>query len=208
MKKNIIIKAETANFSIKISENVKCELTKGPNMFLDQFYHYKELCDNDNNIKYIIFCFVFLQIYIECFLHYNIRNVVKMEFKSPRDSIKNSWVSDANEGMYIRDKITAFAKLFFNNGEADSEIKNIIDNFQLISDIRNSIAHGHEISEWADSSGQGQKSETMSYLNILELEKQINNVNNLGNNWNLLLNKIYSVCVNIKDKNLFKFKKI
>jgi hypothetical protein len=187
---------------------VSVSIEKSEVIFLNEFKKYYQNFKEKKEENDIIFSYLFLQIYIECFLHYKMRRVVEMEFKPPRDSIKNNWFHEKNEKSNIKDKIENFSKLFFSNNEAINEVAKIKDNFKKITNIRNKIAHGYSIGSYSDFNGKNSVSDVKSFLNIKELESQLSNANELGDNWNLLLEKVFNVCASIKDKNLCKFKEI
>lgn len=162
----------------------------------------------------LVFCFLFLQIYIECFLHQNMRRVVELEFKPPRDQVCDAWLK--GERRHIPQKIEAFVSTFFSPGgttkiETWNEIQQLVEiiksKFKRISNTRNLFAHGHKISEWSDSNGGSGKSQARSLLTENQLNKTIREINEIGEAWNQLLEIIIVQCKALRQVGSFKFQK-
>ena len=155
----------------------------------------------------LIFSFIVLQIYIECFLHQNMRRIVGLEFKPPRQVILNEWIKQ--ERRYVPQKLEHFINLFEPPpSESLHLVEGIKDRFKNISDIRNLLAHGHEISEWSDSEERTGKTEALAILTKSQFAQTEKEINELGLMWNELLDHVAPRCKALNRVDDFKFKKI
>lgn len=192
---------------INISEYINAKFEIDAVIYRDEFfYNYKEYLKTGLKSK-LIFSFIFLQIYIECFLHQNMRRIIELEFKNNKKDIYLEWIK--KEKNPIEFKMEDFVKIFFSLQDDIENLKKIIkDEFKKIKDIRNMFVHGHEVATWSDSSGDSGETDPHSFLNVAQLNKSIDEVNMLGNTWNSLLKNILHQCVALKKIEDFKFKKI
>jgi hypothetical protein len=155
----------------------------------------------------LIFSFIVLQIYIECFLHQNMRRIVELEFKPPRKVIFDEWIT--KERRYVPQKLEHFINLFdLPPSESLYLVEGIKDRFKNISDIRNLLAHGHEISEWSDSEERASKTEALAILTKSQFAQTEKEINELGLMWNELLDHVQPRCKALNRMDDFKFKKI
>ena len=158
-----------------------------------------------------------LQIYVEYFLHQNMRRVVRFEFEHSNKLKYKEWAG--NEYKYISDKrtkkgvnkgkVSLFLKCFLldNSSEAITIKEEIELVFNEITKIRNLLVHGHKISLTGNSnSSDMKKSKTKEYLNEDVLIEIIKNINNLGKNWNKLLDLASSNCKALNTKRIGDFK--
>ena len=134
----------------------------------------------------MIFTFIALQIYAECFLHQNMRKIIELEFKHAGGTINNDWIK--GEKRFIPEKLVAFHEIFLKTSL--SEVQTIKENFGKISYARNLFAHGHKVATWSDSDGNHGISAAQSLLTDQQLEKSIFEINEMGNAWNKLLDDI------------------
>jgi len=111
------------NANIKISEYYKAETEVDADIYRQEFaHHYIEYLKTNNNSE-LIFTFILLQIYVECFLHQNMRRIVCFEFKPPRNKVCTTWTK--NERKSVEIKINSFIYLFFN--PVPVNIKQLVD---------------------------------------------------------------------------------
>lgn len=60
-------------------------------IYRNQFDKYYQAYSKSGLQEDLMFSFIFLQIYIECFLHGCMRKIVEMEFKPPRINVYKDW---------------------------------------------------------------------------------------------------------------------
>ena len=193
---------------LKISDAVRIEVGIGEGIYRIEFEKYRDLYLKDKSEHDLIFCFIFLQIYIECFLHQNMRRIIEFEFKRPRENVVTEWT--IGEDRNVGEKIESFCSLFFTMVSADMQenIGIVKDRFHRISYPRNKFAHGHKVASWSDFDGTHGISEARSLLTIKQLDKTIKEANELGSLWNELLDRIFPTCKSLGKMEDFKFKKI
>lgn len=197
-----------ANDTIKISEYMRGESEIDAVIYRQEFEHHRAEYLKTKTDAELIFTYIFLQIYAECFLHQNMRRIVELEFKPPRDSIHTKWLN--NEKRYVPEKIDNFATLFFTPVPAAIQqpidiVKNRLKN---ISDIRNLFAHGHKASAWSDSEGNSGSTPAKLILTDSQLTKSLNEINELGISWNDLLDAVVPQCRALRKVDEFKFHSI
>ena len=209
----------TLEETINIREEIAWELEMDAVIFRDEFNYYLEKFKKDKSEKIfesekmisdkiLVFVFIVLQIYVEYFLHQNMRRVVKLEFEHSERLKYEKWIK--NEKLNIKRKLSYFVKYFLLEKEneailAKEEIEKI---FKEITEIRNLLVHGHKISLAGNAdSSHIEVSEARGYLDETVLIEIIEDVNNLGKNWNKLLDLVSSNCkaLNIKRIDDFKF---
>lgn len=173
------------------------------NEFEKYYHNFKE----NKSETDLIFCFILLQIYIECLLHQNMRKVIELEFMPPRNSIYINWIK--KERRFIPQKIDDFPTLFFSPVPANIQemIKFIKNDFNEISTIRNLFAHGHQITSTYYTTGKN-LSKARKLLTKSQLEISIKNINQIGITWNKLLDEIIIKCKSLNTISDFKFLKI
>lgn len=202
------------HYSIDLEETVKVSDSASVVTEIDaiiyrlEFEKYRETYLKSKLDHELIFCFIFLQIYIECFLHQNMRRVTEMEFKSPRDEIATSWFE--GEKRKIPTKVDSFTTNFFPVVSTDvAQFTTLIkERFQNIADIRNRLVHGHKIATWFDSDGDSGISEARSFLTENRLNQSIAEVNELGLAWNDLLRRALPQCKALRRVDDFMFSNI
>jgi len=194
--------------TVKVSDFVKEETELDVIIYRQEFEKYRQVYLQRKLEHDLIFCFIFLQVYIECFLHQNMRRVMSLEFKPPRDHVLTVWLQE--ERRKVPQKIDHFATNFFSPIPTDvQQFTDLIkDRFGNISSIRNQFAHGHKISAWSDSDGNSGISQARSLLTENQLNQSIDEVNELGSAWNDLLDKVLSQCKALRRIDDFKFLKI
>jgi hypothetical protein len=194
--------------TVKVSDFVKAETEIDAIIYRQEFEKYRQAYLKDKSDHDLIFCFIFLQVYIECFLHQNMRRVTEMEFKPPRDHILTAWLN--GERRKVPQKIDDFTANFFSPIPADVQhLTDLIkDRFGNISSIRNLFAHGHKVASWSDSDGNSGISPARSLLTESQLNQSIDEVNELGSAWSDLLDKILLQCKALRRVDDFKFLKI
>lgn len=191
---------------VNIEETIEMKIFIDPVIFRREFRRYQKryLAFYDQN--QLIHAYLFLQIYIESFLHNYMRHVVELEFKPPRHSVVINWRNNERDKLPI--KLEKFATLFFTPVP-----KNLIDQvdiiksrFKNVSDIRNMFAHGHEVSIAMTTTGKGVISTAGKKLAPWELKQTLIEVNELGLAWNELLSIIQPHFKSLRMIKDFKFK--
>lgn len=192
---------------IGISDFSRVELELDSIIHRNEFEKFRSEYLRSNAEKDLIFTFIVLQIYVECFLHQNMRRIVDLEFLPPRQSVRDEWMSGENRDA--RKKIDHLVKLLDMDPSATAPLVNGIKNkFTNITDIRNLLAHGHKISSWSDSSGVSGITEARSLLTRDQLTQTEKEINELGSQWNELLDQIQSECKALRRICDFKFQNI
>jgi len=189
---NHAIKLEPGNYDVKIPAFLNMEIETDAIIYRSEFNrNYEEYKKTETN-NVLIFSFIFLQIYIECFLHQKMRTIIDLEFKNSNPSIKASWFDEKNERHHIEKKVPDFCRIFFNpeNVKIDAFTKIIIDEFKIVSNIRNDFIHGHKVSDWSNSNGDHDISRAKSYLTKEKIHEIIGRVNKIGSAWNGLFHEI------------------
>ncbi len=197
MKKNHSDKIEdmvNLSFNVSdivgVSDHVKMETEIDAVIYRREFEQHEQEYLKTKVDSELIMTFICLQIYIECFLHQNMRRIIDLEFKPPCDAVATKWEQD--EGRYVYAKMDEFGTLFFTLVPPSVQqcITLIKDNFSNVTDIRNKFAHGHKISTWSDSDGNIGTTPAKSLLTEVQLDQSKADVNVLGLAWNELLDAI------------------
>jgi hypothetical protein len=192
------------NEKIGISEYIKAEMEIDAIIYRQEFEQHRTEYLRMKAEQDLIIAFIFLQIYIECFLHQNMRTIVELELKPPRDNVCFEWLS--REKRYVPAKIDNFTFLFFS--QESINIHKLVDciknRFCRLSDTRNQFVHGHKVSSWSDSDGNLGSTPTKLLLTEIQLAQSIMEVNELGLAWNGLLDLILPQCKALKRVNDFK----
>jgi len=194
--------------SINVSDHVKVETEIDAVIYRQEFESHLSIYMETQSESELIFTFIYLQIYIECFLHQNMRRIVNMVFKPPRENISSEWMK--KESRKVRDKIDAFGTIFHDpmSGQIQGLVDTIKNNFSRVSYIRNQFAHGHKVSAWSDSDGKSGKTSARELLTNERLAKAISEVNELGFAWNTLLDNILPQCKSLRTVEDFKYTEI
>lgn len=203
MEHKIILKEK-----IKIKDSMAWELEVDAIIFRDEFNYYLEKFKKDGSEKTLVFVFIMLQIYVEYFLHQNMRRVISLEFKHNDKSKYEEWTKEESERFKVNKKLSHFIQYFSleNNNEIIVVKEEIEIIFKEITDIRNLLVHGHKISLAGNTdSSDIEVSETRGYLDKDILIEVIANINQLGKNWNNLLDLILSECKALRKIDDFKF---
>lgn len=152
----------------------------------------------------LIFMFIFLQIYIECFLHQNMRRIIRMEFQHIDPRLYKEW-QDKEDG-FVKDKVYFFASSFESKNNNLRELEsNLVKNFKFITSIRNKLIHGHSISESMTDNIRA-KSKTKELLNYEYFQKSIEAANNIGKSWNEILDVIKNQFKALRKEGIGNFK--
>jgi hypothetical protein len=194
--------------NITVSDTFRAETEVDAVVFRMEFEkHYGEYKKTLSEAE-LILCFIMLQIYIECFLHQNMRRIVGLEFLPPRDSAREGW--SRGERKSVAEKLDGFSSLFFSSKPENIQYftDSIKERLAPISQIRNFFVHGHKVSAWSDSEGNSGTSEARSFLTPEQLNKSIGEVNELGAAWNLLLENIQPQLKGLRSIDDFKYSKL
>ncbi|MDA2921787.1 hypothetical protein MYX07_00795 [Patescibacteria group bacterium AH-259-L07] len=207
VKHKFILKDE-----LKIDDSIVWELEIDAIIFRNEFDRYLMQFRKDKSEKTLVFVFIMLQIYLECFLHQNMRHIIGLEFKH-RDELKyKKWIK--NERLNIDDRKTEQGKLSlfieYFSLENDPEVivaKQVIERiFKKMTKIRNLLVHGHKISLAGNvDSSHIEVSEAGGYLNEDMLKEIFKDINQLGESWNKLLVSVLDKCRSLKKISDFKF---
>ena len=79
--------------SIGVSDHIKAETEIDAIIYRQEFERHWEEYLKSKSESELILAFIFLQIYIEYFLHQNMRKIIELEFKPPRDAAHITWLS-------------------------------------------------------------------------------------------------------------------
>lgn len=194
--------------SIGVSDFFEVKTEIDAIIYRQEFEKYRKVYQDTKSEHDLIFCFIFLQIYVECFLHQNMRKIIELEFKPPRENVLTVW--EKAEQRKISEKLDNFITHFFLSIHPEVQVLGALikDNFKRISYIRNQFAHGHKLSSWSDSDGKKGNTKARSLLTESQLTQSVNEVNELGSAWNDLLNKILPQCKALRGVDDFKFSKM
>lgn len=189
-----------------IEEKIHTEIQIDPVIFRKEFLRYQNRYLSYNNQNELIHAYIFLQIYIESFLHNYMRHIIGLEFKPPRDEVVRKWYGKERDKIPV--KLDSFVSEFFSTIPVDIEknVSTIKSQFKKISDIRNMFAHGHKVSMGMNTDGTGFISPAGLKLAPWELKQALIDTNELGKAWNDLLNGILPYCKSLRTIKDFKFK--
>lgn len=190
--------------SVNIQDSNSVVIEKDAIIYLNEFLKYKEAYEKEGMDETLIFAFIFLQIYIECFLHQSMRRVMHMEFGFKEPVLFQQWDS-SEEKMYIGKKIEFFTSFFMPEEQSIESKKIIVKSFNDIGQVRNKLVHGYKLSRGI-ANGKTHKSEALSLLNIESLQKSLQSANELGSAWNDLLDEIFKACRALRSVDDFKLK--
>ncbi len=191
--------------TISVKEEIAFEVFIDPVIFRREFIRYKKRYLSLYDQNELVHAYIFLQIYLECFLHSNMRHIIELEFKPPRDAVANNWQKKEKDKLIK--KLDTFNSCFKTTPKQVQDITNIIKlKFQAISNIRNMFAHGHKISMGMTSNGHGIISPAATKLALWELKKALTDANELGKAWNSLLSFIQPKLKALRRVRDFKFK--
>ncbi|MDP2709402.1 MAG: hypothetical protein Q8O93_05185 [bacterium] len=193
---------------VSVSDYTKAESEIDAVIYRQEFERHRTEYLKSKTESELIFTFIFLQIYMECFLHQNMRRIVTMEFKPPRNAILTTWLT--GEKRYVPEKMDNFINLFFSPVPTPiQQMADIIkDRLGNISSIRNQFAHGHKVSAWSDSEGNSGSTPAKLILTETQLMQSVAEINELGKAWNDLLDIIMPQCKALKRMDDFKFRSI
>lgn len=193
--------------TIGVSDRHHIETELDAIIYRNEFEKFRSEYLNFRHEETLIFLFIFLQIYVECFLHQHMRIIIELEFKSARTPIFDKWM--AKERRYLPEKLDDFSKLFeLSPSESLQLIAGIKERFGHLSDIRNQFAHGHKIAAWSDSEGNSGMTTARTLLTDAQLTRTEKEVNELGIMWNELLDQIQPKCNALRRIDNFKFQNI
>ena len=207
---------------IGIQESLSVEVEKNPVIYRRKFLEEYKKCEKNNFAENnIIFCFIFLQIYFECFFHFRLRKLVELEFKLSNPDIWEKWIDCNNkkciERRYVQDKkgrkgkLSEFIKYFnFENNKEIKKLKKEIEKeLQDITNIRDLLVHGHKIAEGNNFNNQEYKTKVKKYLTEESLKEAIEKVNKGATAWNNFFDKLLPLLkTNYETVKNFKFEKI
>lgn len=188
---------------IQIQENIKITTELSSIIYLNEFLKYKGAYERDGKNEKLIFTLIFLQIYIECFLHQNMRQIMGMEFEFKNPDLFKKWDSKEEE-MYVGEKVNFFTHFFFSKEEKVESLDLIKNSLREIGYIRNKIVHGYKLRRVVVN-GTTEKSETLSLLSKESLREYLQSANTLGNAWNTLLDEVGKKCKALRGVGSFKF---
>ncbi len=193
------------NEKISLVDSYEIEAEIDALIYRNEFEKYFKSYKKDGSETDLIFSYIFLQIYIECFLHQRMRKIIELEFKHTNEDIYKSWIK--NDRRYIHQELDHFVKIFFSS--VSDQIKEPIDFikkvFKKISDIRNDFLHGHKIATWSNSNGASEITPARKVLTYDQISFYIKEVNKLGSLWNELLIKLSPKLKALTGLNDFRF---
>ena len=194
------------NEHVGVSAQVRAETELVAVIYRSEYVKFRSSYLIDRNDADLIFTFIFLQIYVECFLHQNMRKIIELEFKPPRLAVYENWMKHEKRG--IPEKVACLVELFqLPLGTLDL-IKRIKSEFQNISKPRNKFAHGWKISSWHDSLGSSGFSQAKSLITLAKLQQTEASVDALAADWNQLLDQIQPQCKALRRLTDFKLQSL
>ncbi len=192
--------------TISISEEISLMVEKDAIIYRNEFEAFRAKFEEGKKDEELIFAFIFLQVYIECFLHQNMRRVMQLEFEFRRPDLFQIW-EKTEKDMHIKEKIGFFISFFISGEKAIEARKEILSQVRHIGKIRNMLVHGHALTRKI-SEGKEKKSAALSSLNVETMNGVIAAANRLGEVWNELLDEIGKECKALRSTNMFKFNSI
>lgn len=193
--------------TIGISDKYRIETELDAVIYRQRFEKFRSEYQRSHQEETLIFVFIILQVYVECFLHQNMRRIVELEFKSTKTSIFNKWVKQ--ERRKVLEKLDKFAELFNLSSIENSQLlDDIKKRFSSLSHVRNQFVHGHKIAAWSDSEGNSGVTSTRMLLSDAQLIQMEKEINELGAMWNDLLDQVQSQCKALKRIDSFRFQNI
>ncbi len=191
-----------------ISEYVKAETEIDAIIYRREFERHEQEYQKAQSDPELVLAFIYLQIYVECFLHQNMRHIVEMEFKPPRDTVAKDW--ENHEKDDVRQKLDSFIGKLFPTVPANVAqlTQTIKDNFGKVCVMRNYLAHGHKVAAWSDSDGNSGMSRAKSLLTSAQLVQSKADADALGLAWNDLLDLVLAQCQALQRVDSFKFKNL
>lgn len=189
--------------TISISEEFRILVEKDAIIYRNEFEEFRKQYQKSGKEEKLIFAFLFLQIYMECFLHQRMRKIMEMEFDFKRPDLFQVW-DKRESSMHINEKIGFFISFFIAGDKAVNFREKISKLFSSIGKPRNKFAHGHALTKMISKEGV-KHSSALSILNLETLNSTISYANQLGETWNELLDEISKECKVLKGLGSFKF---
>lgn len=169
------------NDSVKITDSVSFTSWLAPSLFLKEFKSYRDnyLQKEDNGD--LVMAYVTLQLFLENHFHYYLRFLIGGGFSSikvekweekKRVTKKLDWFSDYLLSCHFKIDWDDFSK--------------IKEYYQEITDIRNSFAHGHPVTE-TTSGNTRTSSRAKNYLDRQKFNDICNEANMISDLWNKIM---------------------
>ncbi len=183
------------NQQVSIQPTWKFTLTTDCIIFLTEFKkYYKNIGQEPGNYNHF-FAALFLQVYVEYFLHQFIRTMTSMSlFKEEAKALEYCPLKDRIKPP-TPGKLTLFVKLFCTS--LPMQIKDLIEdinkNLKILDKIRNSIVHGHDFSKtFTLDQEKAVLSPALEKIENTPIDYLIERANHIGSNWNLILDFLLS----------------
>lgn len=177
-----------------LHDNWEFKTTTDAVIFLNEFKkYYMNISAEPGNYNHF-FAIIFLQIYVEYFLHQYMRlvsnmtplnkNFAQFEHLHLRDKKDEPWTGKISKFIQcfalIDDSIAIKAKT-----DMDSALKKL-------NRVRNSIVHGHDFSKtFATNRDHAELSIALKRLNNTSIEILIGETNKIGIGWNTILERLF-----------------
>jgi hypothetical protein len=193
---------------VSISESISIETEIDSGIYRDEFEKHRREYSATNSEHHLIFAFIFLHMYMECFLHQRMRQTIEREFTHKDKNIVTNWhEKEEREKMYVNTKLICFTSVFFQPipENTKKKLNIIIKRYSKLSDIRNRFVHGYKVAAYSDSNGHASKTPTRSLLTQRQLIQVIKHANALGKVWNEILDDVLSRCRSARQVDDFKF---
>ncbi len=152
-----------------------------PELFKKEFQKYKEIYLENNSDADLVMSYILLQLFIENHFHYYLRFMIGGGFKS--GVIATGWKEmDYPDGKLVCLEVFLKKNNFVFTSALLAKIK---DNYKRITNIRNALAHGHEVTTTFDSVKKDSKAK--GFLNRQKFNQTCLLANEIADAWNALL---------------------
>jgi hypothetical protein len=168
-----------------VSDSVKITSLLDPVAFRREFEKYKDSFLKMEGTVDLIMAYLILQFYIENHFHYYLRFIIGDGFSSPKE------ITGWNEKKYPNEKIDCLQNFLVQHGFSFNHdlFSTIQAGYRAVTDIRNLLAHGHQVSTTLENSTKTE-SKAKSFLNRQEFGRVCGLVIEMAQAWNELLKEL------------------
>lgn len=172
-------KTLTANVEAKAS--ITATSWMAPQFFLEEFESYKKKYFEKEENKNLVMAYLLLQFYLENHFHYYLRFLIGGGFSSLQ-------VEKWDEKCSVQKKLTWLQDHLINNNFSieQNDFEVIKSNYQDISDIRNSFAHGHPVTETTNGANKF-RSTAKDFLTRQKFNETRAKANEICELWNKIM---------------------
>jgi hypothetical protein len=183
--------------TMSLTDEVSAQSSLNPSVIRDEFELYRSNLTSKSGSGEFIVLYIILQVYIENHFHYYLRFLIGDGFTS--GEVRPCW----KEINHPPEKITCLkATLEKNKLNFDADLfDRILSNYRLLTDARNALAHGHQITK-TYVGGAIEESHTKKLLTYDSFNQMIKSVNDLIKDWDNLMDQLLSQEVQCKTARL------